>query len=98
MSWTSASLGEVFVELQGFGNLTGDLSHFHRVSEAGAEVVGGAGGKDLGFSGEAAEGTGLDDAFSVALERAAVWVGRGGVVAAMQRVGGAGLRDCEIVC
>jgi hypothetical protein len=59
------------------------------VGEAAAEVVrGGLGrqaGEDLGFSGEAAKGAGVEDAGGIAGEGRAVGVGRLGVGAAGER-------------
>ena len=63
--------GEVFVEAEARGDVAGDLCDLDGVGEAGAEVVGGAGGEDLGLTGEAAKGAGADDALAVALEGSA---------------------------
>ena len=69
---------QVLVEVKGRGYGTGDLGDFDGVGEAGAEVVGGSGGEDLCLAGEAAEGSGLDDAFAVALKGGSMRViGRG---------------------
>ena len=71
----SERFGEIFVESERAGDVAGDLRDFDGVGEAGAEVVGGAGGEDLGLAGETAEGPCLDDALAVALERGSVGVG-----------------------
>ena len=41
--------GEVFIEAEGRGDGAGDLGDFDCVGEPVAEVVGEAGGEDLGF-------------------------------------------------
>jgi hypothetical protein len=83
-------LGEIFVQVEGAGYVAGDLRDLHGVGEAGSEVVGGAGGEDLGLAGETAEGAGLDDALAVALEWGSVGVGGRGERAGDQRRAGIG--------
>jgi len=85
--------GEVFVQVERAGDVPGDLRDLHGVGEARTEVVGGAGGKDLGFAGEAAEGAGLYDALAVALERRAMRVRGGGEGAREQMIVGVELGD-----
>lgn len=60
--------GEVFVEAEDASGGTGELGDLEGVGEAVAEVIGDAGGKDLGLGFEATEGAGMDDAVTVALE------------------------------
>ena len=79
-------LGEVLVEAEAGGNGAGDLGDLDGVGEAGAEVVGGAAGEDLGLAGETAEGSGLDNALAVTLERCAACAVRRGVDAGEERV------------
>ena len=85
--------GQVLIEVEGAGDVAGNLRDFHGVGEARAEVVGGAGGKDLGFASEAAEGAGLDDAFAVTLKRGAVGVGRCWEGSGAEGCAGIGLGD-----
>src|SRR6185437_2167640 len=59
--------GEVFVQLERARDVPRDRGDFHRVSQAGAEMIAGAIEKDLGFVFEAAEGARMDDAVAVAL-------------------------------
>jgi len=71
----------------------GDLRDLHRVGQARAEVVGGAGGENLGFASEAAESAGLNDAFAVTLKRGAMGVGRCGEGSGAKRCAGIRLGD-----
>jgi hypothetical protein len=77
---------EIFVQPERFRDLASDLRDFHGVREARTEVVGGARGEDLGFSGKAPKSARLDNAFPVALEGGAVRVRRDGVVAQEESV------------
>ncbi len=87
------SFGKIFVERERAGYVAGDLGDFHGVGQARAEVVGGAGGEDLGLAGEAAEGASLHDAVAVALEGGAVGVRRGRKFARKELLVGVGLGD-----
>lgn len=63
----SDGFGEIFVQLEGAGDIAGDGSDFDGVGEAGAEMIAGAIEEDLGFVFEAAEGAGMDDAIAITL-------------------------------
>ncbi len=78
--------GEVFVQREGFSDLTGDLGDFHGVCEARTEVVGSARGEDLRFACEAAEGSRLDDSLAISLEGRTLRMRRRGVIAHEERV------------
>ncbi len=58
--------GEIGVEAESGGDGAGDLRDFEGVSEAVAKMVGEAGGEDLRFRFETAEGARMDDAVAVA--------------------------------
>ncbi len=62
------------------------MDDFDGVGEAAAEVVAGAAGEDLGLSGEAAEGAGLDDAVAVTLEGRAMRACWGWIDAGAEKV------------
>ena len=64
----SQGLGEIFIQAQGGGYGAGNLSDFNRVGESIAEVVGEAGGKDLGLVLQSPERPGVDHAIAVPLE------------------------------
>ena len=81
-------LGEVLVQAQRFGDRARDLLDLDGVSEARAEVVGGAAGEDLGLAGEAAKGAGLHNAVAIALEGGPVRALGGRIDARAQRIGG----------
>ena len=70
------SFSEIGVEAKSFGEGAGDLRDFKSVGEAAAEVVAELGAglarEDLGFSGESAEGAGVEDAGAIAGEVGAV--------------------------
>jgi hypothetical protein len=72
----SESFCEFRVEAESVGDGAGDLSDFKRVGEAAAEViageVAGEAGEYLGFAGEAAEGSCMEDAGAVASEGGAI--------------------------
>ena len=78
--------GEVFVEIEGAGDVAGDASDFDGVGEAGAEMIAGAIEENLGLIFEAAEGAGMNDAIAVALVMGAPF-GRVFLVAAAAGVG-----------
>ncbi len=59
--------GEVFVEVEGLGEVSGDGGDFDCVGEACAEASAGAVEEDLGFVAELAEGAGVDNSVAVAL-------------------------------
>lgn len=59
--------GEVFVEVEGLGEVSGDGGDFDGVGEACSEASAGAIEEDLGFVAELAEGAGVDDSVAVAL-------------------------------
>lgn len=84
------------------GEGAGDLRDFESVGEAAAEVVAGRivgeTSEDLGFSGEAAEGAGMEDACGVASEGGTVGMGRLAMVAPDERAcagDGNGSGQCE---
>jgi hypothetical protein len=74
------SFGHVFVQPQRTGCGAGYLRHFHGVGEAAAKVIGVTVSEDLGFSGEAAKGTGMDDSRPVTLKGTAIGMGWLGVL------------------
>ncbi len=59
--------GEVFVEVECLGEVSGDGGDFDSVGEACAEASASAVEEDLGFVAELAEGAGVDDSVAVAL-------------------------------
>ena len=59
--------GEVFIEVESLGEVSGDGGDFDGVGEARAEAATGAVEEDLGFVAELAEGAGVDDSVAVAL-------------------------------
>ena len=61
-------LGEILVEAERAGERAGDLGHFQRVGQPGAEVIALVEDEDLGLVREPAEGGGMDDAVAVAAE------------------------------
>ena len=67
---------EIGVEAEGFSEGACDLRDFESVGESAAEMVAelsaGLTGEDLGFSGEAAEGAGVEDAGAISGEVGAV--------------------------
>ena len=71
-------LGEVFVDRESAGNVARDASNFHRVREAGAEVVASAVQEDLRLVFEPAERARMDHAVAIALIMGAPF--RGGFV------------------
>ena len=87
MSWTRArASARSSLRSSVGGDGAGNLRNLHGVGQAGAKVVGGARGEDLGLAGETAKGAGLDDALAIALEGSAIDVGRSRE--------GAGLQEC----
>jgi hypothetical protein len=69
-------LRQVFIQPKRRGGSASDLRNFNRVGQAAAKVVGGAAGKHLRLASQPPEGTGLHDAFAVALEgrtRGSTW-------------------------
>ena len=64
--------GEVLIESEGGGDGAGDLGDLDGVGETIAEMIGKAGGEDLGLGFQAAEGARVDDAVAIALEGVAV--------------------------
>ena len=62
------SLGEVFVDSKGAGDVAGDGGHFHRVREARAQVLTATAEEDLRFVFQPPKRTGVDDAVAVALK------------------------------
>ena len=75
--------GQVFVQTQGAGDGAGDLRHFQRMRQAGAEMVFFGIDKDLRFVFQAAEGFGMQDAVAVALKGGADRIGGFGPNAAL---------------
>jgi len=65
-------LHQVYVQPKLGSDGAGDLGHFNRMSQAIAEVVGEAAGKNLGFGFEPAKGAGMNDAVTVPLEIVAI--------------------------
>src|SRR5689334_24436538 len=59
--------GEVLVEPQGAGDVAGNARDFHRVSEAGAQMIASAVEEHLGLVLEAAKCARMDDAVAIAL-------------------------------
>ena len=74
--------GKIGIQIQSAGNGARHLRDFESVSEAIAEVIGVAGGEDLRFGFEAAEGARMDDAVAVAGVIVAVRMLRLGVATA----------------
>ena len=66
--------GEVAVQAKGGGDGARKLGDFDGVGEAATVMVGVALGEDLGFAGEAAEGSRMNDARAVALKGRAISV------------------------
>ena len=64
-------LGQVLVEPERAGERAGDLGHFQRVGQAGAEMVALVEHEHLGLVGEPAERGRMDDAVAIAAEGAA---------------------------
>src|SRR6185503_14620212 len=60
-------LREILVQLEGAGNIAGDRRDFHRVREAGPEVIAGAVEEHLRLVFEAPKRPRVDDAVTVAL-------------------------------
>ncbi|GGG94993.1 hypothetical protein GCM10011586_07440 [Silvibacterium dinghuense] len=61
-------LRQRLIEPQSGGNGARDLRDLHSVGQPAAEVIGRAVRKDLRLAGEAAEGTGMNDARAVAVK------------------------------
>ena len=89
------SFREVLVEVQGARYGSGDLGDLDGVGEARAEVIRGAGGEDLGLTGETAECSGLDDAFAVTLEGSALGVSGSGEGSSQELVVRVEVGDCS---
>ncbi len=64
-------LGQVLVDAELARQSAGDLGHFQRMGQPGAEMVALVEHEDLGLVLEAAEGGGMDDTVAIAPERAA---------------------------
>ena len=90
------AFGQIFVGAEGAGEGSTDGGHFHGVGEAGAEVVGDAVDKDLGFVFETAEAAAVKDAVAVAGETGAGGMGCFGVMAA-ECVGAVGSIGAEVL-
>jgi hypothetical protein len=80
--------GEVNVEAKCAGGGAGDLGYLDGVGKAAAEVIRRAAGEDLRLAGKPAEGTRLDHAFAVALERSARRAKRRRIDAGQKRIAG----------
>ena len=94
-------LGQVLVEPERAGERAGDLGHFERVGEPGAEMIALVKDEDLRLVGEPAERGRMDDAVAIAAERIAGGRRRLAVepAAALGRVGRiGGARDCRFDC
>ena len=69
-------LGEIVVKAERPGQRSGNLTHFKRMGEPGAEMVALMRNKDLGFMGKPAEGRAMNDTVTVTLKFRARWRGR----------------------
>lgn len=92
----SDGFSEIFVQLEGAGDIAGDGRDFDGVGEASAEMITGAIEEDLSFVFEAAEGAGMDDAIAIALVMGApfrgfLWIFAAAGVGAELRAGGEGI-------
>ena len=76
------SLGQVLIEPQHGGHGARDLRNLNGVRETVAEMIGKAGGEDLGLVFQPAKSPRMDDAVAVALEGIAVGVRQLGIAAA----------------
>ena len=92
-------LGQVLVEAERAGERAGDLGHFQRMGQPGAEMVAFVEDEDLGLVRQPAKRGGMDDAVAVAAEVVAGRARRLGMQPAAAAAGSRGVaraRDCRL--
>src|SRR5438270_1989884 len=79
-------LGQIFVQAKCSGDGPGDLRNLDGVGQAAAKMIGRAAGKYLRLPRQAAEGTGLHNAFAIALKRRTHGTQRRGIDAGQKEI------------
>lgn len=80
-------LDQLFIQFKGRGSSASDLSHFNRMGESAAEMIGIAVSEYLCFACQAAKGSGVNDSITITLKWGAIGVRIFRILACSQRIG-----------